>query len=207
MSPATALLVNFIVNCLLVIATPMAGLLGDYVCLHCTENEEGFRVVMIIGILLMLCFALPCFVLINTRDMWATLLGELFLVIPLALFAANAPAFMVRMFDVRVRYSAVALSYNLSHAVFSSTAALVQTWGVTAFARRSSSSPSGNTISAYAVINDSRYFPVCYLYAICILSLCAMTIGLWYCEDRPWYKSSLAKECCGVKPHPDVITT
>ena len=72
-------------------------------------------------------------------------------------------------------------AYNVAHALFSSTAPLIQTSLVTTFKL----SYNGSTYHSWS---DSRIFPAYYLVTIALLSLWASTYGISWCRKS---KSSI----------------
>lgn len=130
---------NFLMNFALVFVFPFAGMLGDYVGVKVGDEDRGLKIVMILGALFMVTFAVPCFLLICTRQLPYVIIGLLGFVVSMALFGANLPAFMCSLFSPHLRYSGVGIAYNLANAVFSGTAPVVQTALVLAGSRLNSS--------------------------------------------------------------------
>ena len=57
---------------------------------------------------------------------------QLFFAVLLGFIQGPLPAFMVECFPVKVQYTAIGLSYNITLAIFGGTAPLVSTWMIQA---------------------------------------------------------------------------
>jgi hypothetical protein len=130
--------INFAMNCCMVIAFPFAGMVGDYIQarvdkkssswyllsttqpvaseestleLHALDrmNSSGYEYVMKFAVVVCAVVALPAFLLIITRNSFAAALGQLLFVFALALFGANAPAFLVSKFPSTTRFTGLGI--------------------------------------------------------------------------------------------------
>ncbi|RJQ79395.1 MFS transporter [Pseudonocardiaceae bacterium YIM PH 21723] len=72
--------------------------------------------------------AVPAFAVLSTGGFAAAVIGQLILVIPVALSAAALYIGLVDAFPIRVRYSAGSLTYNAVLAVFAGTAPVIATY-------------------------------------------------------------------------------
>eukprot|EP01042_Synura_sphagnicola_P005179 gene5179-biopygen5517 len=66
-----AWVINFWNTLILICLLPVAGHFGDYVCSKCLNPEDGFRYVMLLGLLLMLCGGCPAFLMVNHHVWWS----------------------------------------------------------------------------------------------------------------------------------------
>jgi MHS family proline/betaine transporter-like MFS transporter len=114
-----ALLINTLCMVLLIATMPIAGLLADRV---------GYKSILAIGALATGILVYPLFRWIDT----GTTVGT---AVSLAIFAlinghiqGAMPVAMAELFPARLRYSAMAIGYNITLALFGGTAPLVVTW-------------------------------------------------------------------------------
>jgi len=114
-----ALLVNTLCMVLLIATMPAAGMLAD---------RFGYKVVLGLGALATGVLVYPLFVWIDSGTTFAAATS-------LAVFAlingglqGAMPVAMADLFPARLRYSAMAIGYNMTLALFGGTAPLVATW-------------------------------------------------------------------------------
>jgi len=114
-----ALLINTLCMVLLIATMPIAGLLAD---------RFGYKSILAIGALATGILVYPLFRWIDS----GTTVGT---AVSLAIFAlinghiqGAMPVAMAELFPARLRYSAMAIGYNLTLALFGGTAPLVVTW-------------------------------------------------------------------------------
>lgn len=103
----------------MLVLIPVSGLLAD---------RLGRKKMIVTGCLLLIVLTFPCFMLLHSQQAgW--LLAALFTLTLAQLFFEGAmPATLTSLFGARVRYSALAISYNLAVSLFGGTAPLINTW-------------------------------------------------------------------------------
>jgi MHS family proline/betaine transporter-like MFS transporter len=114
-----SLLINSLAMTALMLAIPQAGKLSDAV---------GRRPVVIAGALGIAVAAHPLFHLVDHASFGQALLAQLLFAVLISAVTGPMPAMMVELFPARLRYSGVAVGYNISLAIFGGTAPLVSTW-------------------------------------------------------------------------------
>jgi MHS family proline/betaine transporter-like MFS transporter len=114
-----ALGVNTTAMVLLLIMIPLGGRLSD---------SLGRKPVMLTATVLMGLLVYPAFLILDQGVMLYALVIQLLFAVLLGLIQGPLPAFMVECFPVKVRYTAIGLSYNITLAIFGGTAPLVSTW-------------------------------------------------------------------------------
>lgn len=114
--PTTALVLTLAAMVLMLFAVTGFGHLSDRV---------GRRPVLLSGSLLSIALALPAFWLLQRGGLWAVALGMVVLALTLVHFSGSAPAALPAFFPTSVRYGALAISFNVSVALFGGTTPLV----------------------------------------------------------------------------------
>jgi MHS family proline/betaine transporter-like MFS transporter len=114
-----ALLVNSVAMVVLMGAIPLGGVLSDWL---------GRRALMLFCAALLAVVAYPLFHLVDHGRLGSALLAQIVFAVLLGGATGPAPAAMVERFPTRLRYTGVALGYNLSLSLFGGTAPLVATW-------------------------------------------------------------------------------
>lgn len=107
----------------MLVLIPVSGLLAD---------RLGRNRMIISGCLLLIVMAFPCFMLLRTGNVAFLLAALLILTLAQLFFEGAMPATMTSLFRARVRYSALALSYNVAVSLFGGTAPLINTWLISA---------------------------------------------------------------------------
>lgn len=103
----------------MLVLIPVSGLLAD---------RLGRNRMIITGCVLLIVMAFPCFMLLHTQSVGLLLAALLILTLAQLFFEGAMPATMTSLFKARVRYSALALSYNVAVSLFGGTAPLINTW-------------------------------------------------------------------------------
>lgn len=116
-SLSEALILSNVATILLVVLIPIFGWLADY---------YSKKYLLLIGAVGFLCFSLPIFWLITQKDF--IYVGLSLFSLLLALYIAPFPATFAELFPTRIRYTGLALTYNLSATIFGGTAPLTVTW-------------------------------------------------------------------------------
>lgn len=78
-----------------------------------------------VGLILL---AIPCFMLIGSHNMWAVFAGLLVLGILHTCFSGTMPSTLPALFATDIRYSALAIGFNLSVSLFGGTTPLLTAW-------------------------------------------------------------------------------
>jgi MHS family proline/betaine transporter-like MFS transporter len=118
-SKTEALWLNAMVMGVLVALVPLSAWVSDHI---------GRRKVMTVGALAFLLFSYPIFSLLLTKELTGVVLGHLFFVLLVSLYTGPMMALLVEAFPTRVRYSGMALSYNICAAAFGGTAPMAAQW-------------------------------------------------------------------------------
>jgi MHS family proline/betaine transporter-like MFS transporter len=98
---------------------PLTGWLSD---------KCGRKPLLIIGSLSIIIAAYPLFVLAGHATFISVLAAQLIFAVLLSIFIGPIPATLAEMFPSHVRYSGIALGYNISLSLFGGTAPLIATW-------------------------------------------------------------------------------
>ena len=108
-----AIVINGVAISLFMLAMPFASIVSD---------KFGRRKVLWFYALAVALVTYPSFQLVNSGDFYLTLLGECMFGIVLGCYMGPIPAALVELFPTSVRYTGLALSYNISAAAFGGTA-------------------------------------------------------------------------------------
>jgi len=114
-----ALLINTLCMVLLIATMPIAGLLAD---------RFGYKRILSIGALVTGILVYPLFRWIDSGAVLATAVALAIFALINALLQGAMPVAMADLFPARLRYSAMAIGYNVALAIFGGTAPLVATW-------------------------------------------------------------------------------
>jgi MFS transporter, MHS family, proline/betaine transporter len=121
-SKEEALLLNTINMLILLVLSPLSAWLSDRV---------GRRKVMMVMAVVGFFFTYPLFTLLLTPDFTSILLAQAAFAAINALYIGPIPAMLVELFPTRLRYTGMALSYNICAALFGGTAPIVCQWLIT----------------------------------------------------------------------------
>lgn len=114
-----ALLLNTINMLILLVFAPLSAWLSDRI---------GRRKLLIPGALAFLVFSYPLFLLMQQPGFLPILLAQAAFAALVGLYTGPVPTVLVEIFPTRVRYTGMALSYNVSAALFGGTAPMVCQW-------------------------------------------------------------------------------
>ncbi|MCU5775389.1 glycine betaine/L-proline transporter ProP [Erwiniaceae bacterium BAC15a-03b] len=92
------------------------------------NDRLGHRPVIAIGAIGILVLAIPCLMLIGTGNLALVFLGLLILGVVHTCFSGTMPSALPALFATDVRYSALAIGFNLSVSLFGGTTPLITTW-------------------------------------------------------------------------------
>jgi MHS family proline/betaine transporter-like MFS transporter len=118
-SLATSMRMNTISILILMLVLPFFAYISDKV---------GRKPVLIASASAFVLLAYPIFNWICSGDYTKALMGQILFGIILSAYIAPVPATLVELFPTRVRFTGVALSYNISAALFGGTTPFVATW-------------------------------------------------------------------------------
>jgi MHS family proline/betaine transporter-like MFS transporter len=107
-----------------VVVLPIFGLLSDRV---------GYRKFVKIAAWIIILFALPTFHFLSSNDIRIVLLGIVMISMLAASISAPALPYAIQNFSPALRYSGVALSWNLGNALFGGTAPTIATYLTNSF--------------------------------------------------------------------------
>ncbi|MDF2965425.1 MAG: transporter [Rickettsiaceae bacterium] len=116
---ADSLLINTISLSIMIVLMPFSSMISDRV---------GRKPILIIGTLAILFFAYPVFWLLAKPGFTLPLISQIIFATVVAIYMGPVPTSLVELFPTRVRFTGVALSYNISAAVFGGTAPMVAFW-------------------------------------------------------------------------------
>ena len=105
---------------------PMFGKIADKIKERYNSNE-AYRYMMISGSIMSMILTIPAFLLLQQKSLFAAIIGYFFLIIPLSMYGSVMFIICVEMFEVLDRLTGVGYSYNLSHALWSSSITAVLT--------------------------------------------------------------------------------
>ncbi|QDT48280.1 Proline/betaine transporter [Symmachiella dynata] len=114
-----ALLINSLTMLLMLILMPFFGRLADRI---------GYKSVLSFGSLALVLSAYPLFRWIDGGTMMATIVSMSAFAIFVGALQATLAVAMAELFPPRLRFSGMALGYNLTLAIFGGTAPLINTW-------------------------------------------------------------------------------
>ena len=114
-----ALLINTCAMVVLICVMPLAGLAAD---------RWGYKPVLAGAAIATAVVVYPLFAWIDTTAIIAVIVAQLVFALLNGAIQGPIPFAMVDMFPVRLRYSAIALGYNTTLAIFGGTAPLIATW-------------------------------------------------------------------------------
>jgi len=169
-------------NLLLVGTVVLGGVLSDSIGMKIADKEKGVVITLKISVMLMIFFIIPAFCLLNQQRVLTTIIGLLIFVVICGLFGGNLGIFMVMMFPSKTRYVCMGLSYNIANAIFSGTAAIINTCLVMSASSSTQRGSGSNILSP--LLDDGRYRPCYYIIAISCLSLASLTYALPYVKAQ-----------------------
>ncbi len=114
-----ALIVNTLAMILMIALMPVAGRLAD---------RLGYKPVLVGAMVATAIVVYPLFVWIDTGKLTAMVVAMMVFAVVNGFLQGPTPVAMVAQFPVEIRYSAMAVGYNVSMAVFGGTAPLIATW-------------------------------------------------------------------------------
>lgn len=104
---------------LLIFCIPLLALLAQKI---------SHKMIMMIGAITIIIFAIPAFQLIDSSSIWLKIGGVSLLSLALACFLSCILAIIPSLFPASIRYTAMAISYNIGVALFAGTAPMLNAW-------------------------------------------------------------------------------
>ncbi len=114
-SKEEALLFNIVNMLTLFVVAPFSAWMSDRV---------GRKKIMTLGAAAFFLLSYPLFTLLLRADFTSVLLGQMAFAALVGLYTGPVPTVLVEIFPTRIRYTGMALSYNIAAAVFGGTLAL-----------------------------------------------------------------------------------
>jgi MFS transporter, MHS family, proline/betaine transporter len=103
----------------------MLAMMAMIVPVGALSDRVGRRPIQIVGAVGFIVLAIPAFMLIHLRSIFAVAIGLLLLGMCMVCFLGTIPATLPALFPTPVRYGAFAVSYNVSVSIFGGTTPLV----------------------------------------------------------------------------------
>lgn len=107
------------------------------------------------GLIGLIVLSIPAFMLIDSGKNGLVFLGLMILAVFLASFQGTMPSLLPSLFFTRVRYGALAITYNISASLFGGTTPLVVAWLIK--------------------VTSNRMVPAYYLIASCVIGMIVVT--------------------------------
>jgi MFS transporter, MHS family, proline/betaine transporter len=114
-----ALLINTLAMVLLIAIMPLAGTLAD---------RYGFKSVLVAVMLATAFLVHPLFAWIDSGTIVAVIAAQAIFAVVNGFIQGPTPIAMAAQFPIELRYSAMAVAYNVALAIFGGTAPLIATW-------------------------------------------------------------------------------
>ena len=92
------------------------------------NDRLGRRPVIWAGAIALIIMAIPCMMMIGSGNMLLVFLGLIILGVIHTCFSGSMPATLPALFATDIRYSALAIGFNLSVSLFGGTTPLITTW-------------------------------------------------------------------------------
>lgn len=109
-------IVGTIILTTMIIGFPISAAISDRV---------GRRPVLTLGIVLMIILIYPIFLMLGSMDFTLAVISQIIFSSIIALYMGPVPTTLVEIFPTRVRFTGVALSYNISAAIFGGSAPMM----------------------------------------------------------------------------------
>ncbi|GAA1074007.1 MFS transporter [Nocardiopsis metallicus] len=103
----------------------MVFLLATVTLFGFMSDRVGRRPILLSGSVCAIVLSLPAFWMLQQGSVWTAALGVVVLAITLVHFSGAAPAALPAFFPTKVRYGALAISFNVSVALFGGTTPLI----------------------------------------------------------------------------------
>ena len=113
---------------LIINTSAMVAMLITVIISASISDRIGRKPILVFAAILMMFAIVPLFFLMSVKTFAMALLAEILLGIIVGIYIAPIPAVLVELFPTSVRYTGMALAYNLAAAVFGGTAPMVCEW-------------------------------------------------------------------------------
>ncbi|MBF8246788.1 MAG: MFS transporter [Rickettsia sp.] len=150
-SDSYASISNFIILLVLTCFFPISAYISDFF---------GRKPMLILASILLIISTIPLFFAFNTLIPQIAMAAQILLSISAALYMGPIPTTLVEIFPMKIRFTGIAISYNLSVAIFGSTIPV-----------------AGNLISSLT----GNYIYISY-YLVFAMVVCLITIGVFFRE-------------------------
>ncbi len=124
----SSILTPAVPHALLINTAAMILMLGVIVLAGRADDRFGYKPVLLSATVLMAIVVWPLFAWIDTSTLIAVIVAQIIFAVLNGLIQGSIPVTLVEIFPTRLRYSAIALGYNVTLAIFGGTAPLVATW-------------------------------------------------------------------------------
>ncbi len=118
-STSDAFIINLISIIILTAAMPISAILSD---------RFGRKKILLGNIVAFIILTYPIFCLMSADSFALRLTGQAIFALIASFYIAPIPAALVELFPTSVRFTGVALSYNISAALFGGTTPIIATW-------------------------------------------------------------------------------
>ena len=115
-TPSEASVISAVILVTLAIVLPVSALVSDKI---------GRKPVMVFNAMCICIMVYPCFWIVGQMDMTLTIIAMMSLALIVGAYMGPVPTVLVELFPTKVRLTGVALSYNMSAALFGGTAPMV----------------------------------------------------------------------------------
>jgi len=117
--PEEALILGSVNMLIMIVLAPVSAWVSDQI---------GRRAVHAVGAALFLFASIPIFTLMQQPSFASIAAAQMLFALIVAIYVGPIPALLVEIFPTRVRYTGMALSYNITAALFGGTAPMVCQW-------------------------------------------------------------------------------
>lgn len=104
---------------IMMVSFPVAALISDKI---------GRKPVIFYSCLALVILTYPIFLMINAKSYYLAITAQVLFAIIVAFHMGAIPTILVKLFPTRIRFTGVALSCNLSAAIFGGTVPMIGTW-------------------------------------------------------------------------------
>lgn len=135
-APHDAKIMNSLNLIALIISMPLSAILSDKI---------GRKPVLTFGAIAIILSTYPAFLMLHSPSMLVSGIGQIIFAIAVGIYMGPVPTTLVELYPTRVRLTGIALSYNISAALFGGTAPLVAYYLV-------SKSESATSVAFYIIM-------------------------------------------------------
>ncbi len=110
--------VSYVILITMSITFPISALISDHI---------GRKPVLIVSSFMLLIVVYPAFYMLNTLELKLAIISQIFFAFAAGMYMGTTPTTLVEVFPTKIRFTSVAISYNLSVAAFGSTIPVIGT--------------------------------------------------------------------------------